>query len=55
MYNLSRKVAYLKSEIVKIGRFRTISDHFLDFAQFCRYEWEAGLTDCARGVGGACK
>ena len=29
--NLSRKTAYLKSEIVKIGHFGLISGLFLDF------------------------
>ena len=51
MYNLSRKIAYLKSEIVKNGPFRTIFRLFIDFARFCRYEWEAGLKDWARGDG----
>ena len=31
MYNLSRKFEYLKSEIVKIGRFWAILRLFLDF------------------------
>ena len=53
MYNLSRKTAYLKSEIVEIRRFWAISGLFLDYLRFGRYEWEAGLNDCARGMGGA--
>ena len=51
MYTLSPKTAYLKSEIVEIGRFRTISALFLDFPRFCRYEREAGFYNCARGNG----
>ena len=51
MYNLSPKTADLKSEIVEIGRFGTISALFLDFPRFCRYEREAGLYYCARGNG----
>ena len=51
VYNLSRKVAYLKSEFVKIGRFWVISGLFLDFVRFGSYEWEAGLDNCARGDG----
>ena len=53
MYTLSRKTAYLKSEIVEIRRFWAISGLFLDYLRFGRYEWEAGLNDCARGMGGA--
>ena len=53
MYNLSRKIAYLKSEMVEIGRFWVISGIFLDFLRFWHYEWEVGLNDWARGMGGA--
>ena len=51
MYNMSRKSAYLKSEIVEIGRFWAISGLFLDSARFYRYGWEAGLNDFAPGDG----
>ena len=51
MYSLSRKIAYLKSEIVEIGRFWVISGLFLVSARFCPYEWEAELHACARGDG----
>ena len=51
MYNLSRKIAYLKSEIVEIGRFWAISGLFLDSARFCRFEWGAGLNYYAWGDG----
>ena len=55
VYKLSRKVAYLKSEFVQIGRFWAISMVFLDFLRFGRYEWEAGHDDCARGDGWSLK
>ena len=54
MYKLSRKIAYLKSEFVEIGRFWDISGLFLDSAQFCRFfpgKWEAGLNYSAPGDG----
>ena len=51
MYNLSRKPAYLKSEIVEIGPFWAISGLLLDSARFGRSAWEAGLNDYARGDG----
>ena len=51
MYTLSRKTAYLKSEIFEIGRFWAISGLFPDFLRFGRYEWEAGHDDCAWGDG----
>ena len=51
VYKLSRKMVYLKSELVEIGRFWAISRLFLNFLRFGRYEWEAGHDDCARGGG----
>ena len=51
VYKLSRKVLYLKSEIVEIGRYWAIFRVFLDFLRFGRYELEAGHDDCARSDG----
>ena len=45
VYNLSRKTAYLKSEIVEIGRFWPFSGLFPDYPRFGHYGWEAGLID----------
>ena len=42
IYNLSRKAAYLKSEIVENGRFWAISGLFLDFVRFCPGRWGGG-------------
>ena len=38
VYNLSRKIAYLKSQIVENGRLSAISGRFLDFARFCPWK-----------------
>ena len=45
VYNLSRKFAYLKSEIVEFGRLWAISGNFLDFFRFWPYAWGVGLND----------
>ena len=45
VYNLSRKHAYLKSEMVEFGRFLAITGIFLDFLRFWPYEWQVGLND----------
>ena len=53
VYKLGRKVAYLKSEFVKIGRFGAISMVFSIFFDLVAMNGRRGMMILHEGVGGA--